>query len=108
MLHVSGGGEYIFLEAIGGEPGTGDRERRRPLSTSNFGMLACDERWRSRVVVWRRMRGELELRYETSNGTGVMVSEGEGGVEGARRGDEGCLGGGVGGLVVHVGLGGKG
>ena len=37
-----------------------------------------------------------------------IARAGEGGVEGARRGDEGCLGGGVGGLVVHVGLGGKG
>ncbi len=33
---------------------------------------------------------------------------GEGGVVGARRGDEVCLGGGVGGWVVHVGFGGEG
>ena len=85
VLHVSGGGEYIFkLEARGGEIRTGDRERRRPLSTSNFGMLACDERWRSWVVIWRRTRGELELRYETSNGTGIMAGEARG-VVGRRR-----------------------
>ena len=37
-----------------------------------------------------------------------IARAGEGGVGGARRGDEEFLGGGVGGHVVHVGLGGEG
>ena len=50
----------MVFEAMGGEPGTGERERRRDLSISNLG--AGDVGWRSRVVIWRRDWGELELR----------------------------------------------
>ena len=85
---VSGGGAYMVLEEDAvGLAGTGERERRRGRSISNFAV--GDPRWRLCVATfeWVYMAG-CELRGETSVGTGILPITASWYREGERRGRE--------------------
>ena len=109
-----GGGGRGFDKSAG-------RERRRTgtrsICTGGLGATAGDDAEQER-------EREEGVKYATGTGWGPERSPiafalllllrcrveraGEEAVDGARRGDEECLGGGVGGDVVHVGFGGEG
>ena len=80
----------VLEEDAAGLAGTGERERRRGLSISNFAV--GDPRWRLCVATfeWAYMAG-CELRGETSVGTGILAitagwySEGEEGVANKKK-----------------------
>ena len=77
----------VLDEDAVGLAGTGERERRRGRSISNFAV--GDPRWRLCVATfeWVYMAG-CELRGETSVGTGILAITASWYREGKRRGRE--------------------